>query len=271
MQTDDLRFALNHVTTPRLEPEAFFALAAELGIGAVEIRNDLPGNAIVDGTPANRIRQAAEAAGVRILTINALQRFEDWRAARAIEAAELADYAQCCGASGLVLVPSNDGSPPERLLPALEGLRPILGTRGLTGLVEPLGFATCALRRKADAEAAIAAVEGQATFRLVHDTFHHHLSGESEIFPKRTGLVHVSGVGEAGLAAADMTDADRGLVGANDRLGTLRQVAALLDGGYAGFVSFEAFSPAVQALDDPREAIRSSMALLREGLGVPAA
>jgi hypothetical protein len=35
------RFALNHMVAPRLGPEAFFGLAAELGIGAVEIRNHL--------------------------------------------------------------------------------------------------------------------------------------------------------------------------------------------------------------------------------------
>ena len=38
-------------------------------------------------------RALAEAAGVRILSINALQRFDDWRAPRPTEAATLADYA----------------------------------------------------------------------------------------------------------------------------------------------------------------------------------
>ena len=41
------RFALNHIIAPRLGPEAFFALAGALGIGAVEIRNDIPGTAIL--------------------------------------------------------------------------------------------------------------------------------------------------------------------------------------------------------------------------------
>ena len=270
LERSDMRFALNHATTPRLEPAAFFGLAAELGMPAVEIRNDLPGNAILDGTPASRIRAMAKEAGVRILSINALQRFDDWRAAQAIEAAELADYAQCCGAEGIALISSNDGSDPERLLPALEALKPMLGSRGLVGLIEPLGFPSCTLRFKAQAEAAIAKVEGQRVFRLIHDTFHHRVSGESEVFPTRTGLVHVSGVDRADLEVSEMVDADRGLVGPNDRLGSLDQMARLMDGGYAGFFSLEAFAPGVQALEDPREAIRKSVALMREGLGVPA-
>ena len=160
MPPSDLRFALNHMVAPRLDPEAFFALARAVGVPAVEIRNDLVGNAILDGTPAKRVRALAEGSGVRILTINALQRFEDWPPARASEAAALADYARACGAEALVLVPSNDGTAPDRLPAALEGLRAILAPRGLMGLVEPLGFATSALRAKSAAVAAIGAVGG---------------------------------------------------------------------------------------------------------------
>jgi 2-keto-myo-inositol isomerase len=259
------------MVAPRLGPEAFFALAGELGVGAVEIRNDLAGNAIADGTPAKRIGGLAEAAGVRILSINALQRFDDWSPARALEAAALADYAHGCGAAALVLVPTNDGSRPGRLKPAIEALLPILSARGLTGLIEPLGFATSALRRKAEALEAVAAVGGQATFRLVHDTFHHHLSGESAIFPGETGLVHISGVSDPALDASDMRDAHRGLIDAEDRLGTVAQLRALAAGGYAGFLSFEPFAAEVHDLADPGEAIRRSMRHVSGALSVAAA
>ena len=266
----DLRFALNHMAAPRLHPEAFLALAGEVGADAVEFRNDLPGNAILDGTPAARLGALAEAAGVGILSINALQRFEDWRAPRPSEAAALADYAQGCGAKAIVLVPSNDGSAPDRLITALEGLRAILAPRRLLGLVEPLGFAASAVRQKRAAVAAIDAIEGWDTFRLVHDTFHHHLAGEDELFPARTGLVHISGVAEPGLAAGEMRDAHRGLVTGADRLGNLAQIRAFLDGGYSGHFSFEPFSAEVRDLDRPAEAIRQSIRTIREGLSVAA-
>ncbi|MFT3973665.1 MAG: TIM barrel protein [Amaricoccus sp.] len=271
MPTTSPRFALNHMTTPGLSPEAFFALAGALRLDAVEIRNDLPGNAILDGAPASRIRSLAEAAGVRIISINALQRFDDWRAERANQAVALADYAAACGAEALVLVPTNDGSRPDRLFAALEGLKAILQDRGLRGLVEPLGFADCSLRLKSTAAEAIRAVGGTDTFRLVQDTFHHHLAGETRMFPELTGLVHISGVDDAGIAVDAMRDRDRGLVTERDRLGNVPQIRELRRAGYAGYLSFESFSRTIHALEDPKPAIATSMALLGEAVSVATA
>ena len=104
------RFALNHMTAPRFEVGEFFRLARSLGLSEVEIRNDLSGNAILDGTAAATVRALADQAGVTIIAINALQRFNEWTAEREREATELADYAEVCGAKALVLVPVNDGS-----------------------------------------------------------------------------------------------------------------------------------------------------------------
>lgn len=263
-----LRFALNHMAAPRRDFVAFFALARELGINAVEIRNDLDGIAISDGTAPEAVRAAAEAAGLTILSINALQRFNDWTAARAAEATALADYAAACGARGLVLVPVCDGTTEDRekLERALAALKPILAERRLAGLVEPLGFTFSSLRSKADAAAAIAAVGGEGVFRLVHDTFHHHLAGEPDLFPELTGLVHISGVADEAVPVSDMRDPHRVLVDADDRLDTVRQIAALLAGGYAGALSFEPFAPAIHGLADPAVALRASMAFIEAGL-----
>ena len=89
-----LSYALNHMVAPRKTFAELVELATALGLDQVEIRNDLPGVAISDGTPPARIREQAEAAGVRILSINALQRFNDWNEERAREAARLAGYAR---------------------------------------------------------------------------------------------------------------------------------------------------------------------------------
>jgi len=268
------RFALNHMTAPRLGLNDFFGLARELTIEAVEIRNDLAGNAILDGTSAGQVKAAATAAGLSILSINALQRFNIWDAARREEALELADYAAAAGAKALVLVPLNDGTnrgDGERqanLRNALTALKPILAERGLTGLVEPLGFSICSLWLKSEAVAAIDAVGGASTFRLVHDTFHHHLAGESAKFPQRTGLVHISGVDDPAVSVADMRDSHRVLVDGRDRLGNIAQIRALLAGGYQGPLSFEPFAASVQALDHDavKAAISESMRLIREEL-----
>lgn len=262
---EKLRFALNHMVAPQLGLAAFFGLARELGLADVEIRNDIAGQAILDGTPAAAVRDAAAQAGVTILTINALQRFNEWNAAREREAEALASYAADCGARALILVPTNDGSGgefgrrQENLVLALGGLKRILSRHGITGLVEPLGFASCSLRLKREAVEGIRAAGGEAVFRLTHDTFHHALAGDPEIFADMTGLVHISGVEDPGLALGAMRDAHRVLVGPGDRIGNVAQLRALLAAGYAGPVSFEPFAGEVARLRDPAAAIRQSI------------
>jgi 2-keto-myo-inositol isomerase len=263
------RFALNHMAAPRLAPKDFFALASSLRISEVEIRNDLAGNAILDGTSPATIASLAREKNVSIISINALQRFNEWTPRREAEAVELASYAQACGARALVLVPVNDGSGRAKgerqgnLRVALKALKPILAERGLVGLVEPLGFEICSLRSKTEAADAIAAIGGSGVFKLVHDTFHHHLAGEKAIFPALTGLVHISGVVDPGLSISEMRDPHRVLVDAQDRVGNVAQIRALLAAGYDGPLSFEPFSPAVQQLADPRGALAGSIAFIK--------
>ncbi|OWV84533.1 TIM barrel protein [Rhizobium sp. R693] len=260
-----LRFALNHMAAPALPIEDFFALAASLGIDAVEIRNDLTSNAILDGTAPEAVARAARYHGLTILSINALQRFNEWNAARAEEAQALISYAKACGAKALVLVPKNDGTGradgerQEKLRQSLALLKPMLDAAGIIGLVEPLGFEICSLRSKAEAVEAIEAVEGRSTFKLVHDTFHHHLAGEAQLYPDLTGLAHISGVADPAVSVADMRDPHRVLVAADDRLDNAGQMRALIEAGYAGPFSFEPFAAEVHELKDPASALRASM------------
>ncbi len=272
-----LPFALNHIVAPRRDVGAFFALARELGIAEVEIRNDLPGVALQDGTPANAVRDAAQAAGIVILSVNALQRFNEWNPTRKAEAEALAAYAAACGARALVMCPVNATADArgeqqrlDDLREALAALRPILTAHGLTGLVEPLGFAESSLRRKRVAVDAIDAVGGGEVFRVLHDTFHHFLSGETQIFPARTGLVHISGVENRALPHDRIRDPNRVLVGLADVMGNVGQIAALLRGGYAGPFSFEPFSKAVHDLPDIAAALRDSMASIEPSVAAPA-
>lgn len=270
--TSKLNFALNHMAAPMLSPADFFALSRKLGLGNVEIRNDLAGNAILDATPAAAVRALAAENGISISSINALQRFNEWNAAREVEAVDLADYARDVGAAALVLVPVNDGTGQgdgERqrsLRAALSALKLILSDRGLTGLVEPLGFEICSLRSKREAAEAIADVGGTGTFRMVHDTFHHHLAGEPELFPGMTGMVHISGVDDPALRVADMRDPHRALVDTGDRLDNVGQIRALMTGGYVGLFSFEPFAPDVHGLADPATALAASMDFIRSRL-----
>jgi 2-keto-myo-inositol isomerase len=265
-------FALNHMAAPMLSVPQFFALANELGLQGVEIRNDLAGNALLDGTPAADIGVLAKQHGLSILTINALQRFNDWSDARAAEADALAAACAACGAAALILVPKNDGTgcaDGERvanLRVALEELAPILAGHGITGLVEPLGFEICSLRLKSEAVATIEALGLTGKFHVTHDTFHHHLAGEATLFPAHTGLVHISGVSDPQVAVADMRDAHRVLVDAKDRIDNVGQIRALRAAGYNGPFSFEPFAASVHALADPATALRQSMSYIEAAL-----
>jgi 2-keto-myo-inositol isomerase len=265
------------MVAPQLGLPAFFALARSVDIGDVEIRNDIAGKAILDGTPAAAVRRMAEDAGVTILTINALQKFNHWSPERAAEAEALADYCAGCGAAALVLVAANDGTghaDAERVANATEGLaglKPILSARGIVGLVECLGFEACSLRRKSEAVTAIDAAGGRDVFRLVHDTFHHHLAGEAAIFPGLTGLVHVSGVDDPFLNATDMRDPHRVLVGPGDRLNNIAQIGALRAAGCEAPISFEPFAAELGALANPAETIRQSMDFIGTGTAALAA
>lgn len=267
-----LPFALNHMTTPGLPLEQFFALARSLGMTSVEIRNDLNDNAILDGTPAADVAEIAGRHGVTIISINALQRFNEWSENRASEAAHLISYAKGCGAKALVLVPVNDGSGQadgdrqSNLKQALSALKPMLDAAGITGLVEPLGFEICSLRSKTEAIDAIRAIAGEGTFRIVHDTFHHHLAGEPTIYPEMTGLVHISGVTDESVSIANLRDSHRVLVDENDSLDNVGQIRRLTAAGYAGPFSFEPFAEEVHGLSDPAACLQTSMSYIEAQL-----
>ncbi|MHC2302048.1 TIM barrel protein [Rhizobium mongolense] len=254
-----MRFAINHITAPKLSHENFFAAARNLGLTEVEIRNDLPD--IVGTVKPEVVKKAAASAGVTIISINALYPFNVWSGELPKKAVAFADYAAASGAKALVMCPLNDGTKVsfDDLVAALKAMKPILEERGLTGLVEPLGFPISSLRTKKEALRAIDAAEGGGIYKLVHDTFHHHLAGEIEFFPERTGLVHISGVVDPNVAVDDMLDAHRVLVDAKDRLENIPQIKALIAAGFDGPYSFEPFAEEVHALADPETAVRESI------------
>ena len=268
-----LRFALNRMVAPRLPLPEFIDLAVALKADAIEIRNDLKGVEIENGTPAEQVRALCAEAGITVLSINALYPFDVWNDERRAQAIALATYARDCGAQGLVMCPLNDRtdprSPAERhsgLRTALSGLAPILREYGILGFIEPLGFEECALRHKRSAVEAIKATGGLDVFRLVHDTFHHHLAHEHEFFPELTGLVHISGVEDAQTPLTSIRDGHRVLVGDADILGNASQIETLLSTGYRGYLSFEPFADSVHGTADIQQALLASMNHLKTAL-----
>ncbi len=266
-----LKRALNHMAAPGLAWKDFLKLARDLGCVGVEFRNDLGGD-LFDGAAPEDVGAAVKAADLHILALAEVKAFQDWSDSKRKQADLLMRTARKCGAEMVSLISRNDGKhmgADQRradLRVAIMELLPLLKEHGLKGLIEPLGFETCALRQKSEAVEAIENLGVGDHFRIVHDTFHHTLAGGGEYYPQHTGIVHVSGVVEPKLKIDEMLDAHRVLVGPDDRLGNISQLASLFAAGYSGPVSFEPFASGIHALADPRTALNRSFEYIESEL-----
>ncbi|MDH2327136.1 TIM barrel protein [Cereibacter sp. SYSU M97828] len=261
-----MRFAINHISAPKMPLADFFAMVRRLGATEVEIRNDLPD--VVGTLDPAAVRDEAARQGIDILSINALYPFNLWSEDLSARTLQLARFAQASGAKALVMCPLNDGNDVafDDLVASLRAAKPILQDHGLTGLVEPLGFPISSLRRKSVAIDAIEQAGGAGTYKLMHDTFHHHLAGETEFFPEWTGLVHISGVTDPGVAVDDMLDKHRVLVDSDDRLENIAQINALIAAGYDGPFSFEPFAAEVHDAPDPEADLNASIDFIKANI-----
>jgi len=265
------RFALNRIASPSLGLAEFFKLTASLGLSKVELRNDLPGKqsvaGIVDGLKAAEVVRMAKDNGVSIITINALQKFNlaSVRKTALKDLNALLSLSAEIDCKAIILCPNNDvadaRAPEVRYSETVDALRqygPLFVKYGILGYVEPLGFGISSL---ASLTVAMNAVKGSGfgCFRVVHDTFHHHIGpDDSAIYGANglgasyevayTGLVHISGV-ESDIATSAYRDSHRVLVGPKDRMKNREQIQRLDSLGYMGDYSFEPFSEAVQKMD----------------------
>lgn len=256
------RIALNRIVYPAVGLDEFFAITAELGLGKVELRNDLPGGKIIDDLAPGEVVRLAGVHRVQILTINALQKFNLpsnlQQATRELD--ELIGLARSIGCRAIVLCPNNDTADTRSAeqslrdtVAALKAFRSRFEGSGILGYVEPLGFPESSLKSLLTASQAIREAGG-GCYRMVYDTFHHYLGPDSpadiegKLDVSLVGLVHASGV-EAGVDKAAMRDGHRVLVTAGDRMGNVEQIHRLLARGYAGDVSLEPFSEEVQRLE----------------------
>lgn len=271
---DRRRFGLNRIIAPSLELREFFDLAASVGVFKVELRNDIRSGHPLDDLPPAEVKAMAADAGVEIISINALQKFNlaSARAKALPELEALLDTATSIECRAVVLCPNNEPdderTTEQRARETTESLSafgPLFTKAGVMGLVEPLGFTISSLASLMTAKDCIEK-SGFGCYLVVHDTFHHFIGpDETEVLDKEydvtsTGLVHVSGV-EAGLDPVEFRDEHRVLVGPADRMKTKEQIRLLDRLGFTGDFSFEPFSPEVQKLSRGRlaDAVKQSL------------
>lgn len=256
------RIGLNRIIYPKLQLEDFFKFTKDLDLNKIELRNDLPGGKIIDDYTPEQLKGLCKKYGVEILTINALQKFNLGAILpKAIEELKkLTELAQFIGCKAIVLCPNNEVNDKrtseeifQETLQALKSFAPLLKDSGIQGYLEPLGFEECSLRSIVTAMKAIQE-SGYPVYKIVHDTFHHHLGPDNfdtiknEYDISYTGLVHVSGV-ESNIPVREYRDNHRVLVSEQDKLQNKKQIALLLKLGYAGNFSFEPFSQKVQEME----------------------
>ncbi len=262
------QYALNQVTVPRKTWREVIRIATDAGCRGVEFRNDL-GRPLFDGDSADLVGQVARDHGLEIFGLSQVYPFNVWSGERVEAIRHLVAAAQACGAATVNLIPLNADLPwdrqPSDLTHVLGEILPLLEGSGVRALVEPLGFERASLRFKAEVVAAIDALNGIGALGLVHDTFHHFLSRETELFPNHTAMVHVSGVAKREFDN-EFCDADRVLVDKKDVLGNIDQLGALVEAGFDGPISLECFSPAIQELDEPTELLRTSVRFIQKSL-----
>ena len=258
---DRKRIAVNRIIAPSLSLAAFYDLAVAAGLSKVELRNDIGGKDPIDGMKANEAVALAKARGIEVSTINALQKF-NLSSARATASGDLdamLEMGQAIGCKAIVLCPNNEATDGRtqaqraaETVEALAAFGPRFVKAGILGYVEPLGFGISSLASFIVAQEAIKK-SGFDCYRIVHDTFHHHIGPDDlAILGKaydiaHTGLVHISGV-ESDISASEYRDAHRILVGPADRMKSKEQMLRLEALGYKGIYSFEPFSAEVQKL-----------------------
>jgi 2-keto-myo-inositol isomerase len=276
------RFSLSRIVSPALSMQDFFKLTTSLGLSKVELRNDLPGKestkGVVDNMKPEEVAKMARNAGVKIITINAVQKFNlpSMRKFDCGQMKELCELAAAINCPAIVMCPNNDAadkrSPREEFADLVQSLRdyaPILMKYNITAYLEPLGFEISSLRSLPVAEAAIDA-SGYYCYRTVFDTFHHAMCTDKGMLgmegcgayykPPYTGLVHISGL-EDDIPVSKYLDANRVLVGPKDRMHN-KEIIHLMDSiGYQRDFSYEPFSPAVQKLsfDEIKKALDASL------------
>lgn len=233
--------ALNQKTLRHFRFDAFLNAAQELGCVGVEPRNDL-GRPFFDGLEPAQAAQMALERGLRFLGLSEVYGFNVWDDERAAQIEALIAVAKAAGAETISLIPSVDGRPTRPLRDVMRDILPIMAGTGVTPLIEPIGFESSTLRGKAELVEAIEAVGG---FKLVHDTFQHHIAGESAIFAEHTGMVHISGISAPEVVLDAKQDAHRVLVDEADRCGNIAQITAFLEAEYQGAFSFECTEPSL--------------------------
>lgn len=275
MKIDRMRFCINRKIAPGLSIEDFFKVVKKCGLTKVEMRNDMPSGKILDDLTVEQFNALTQKYGIEVVTINALYPFNlpSARAELTKKAQEMLNIAKQINCHAVIMCPYNEKDVRSSIqleqdtADSIKYFSQLFAEYGITGLVEPLGFPISSLRSYVLAGKLIKSVN--SPFKLVLDTFHHHLAGlpinkySETVDVSQIGLVHLSGV-EDNRATYLLTDEERIMLTPKDVLKSKEQVIELEALGYKGVYAFEPFSSTLNdwSASDVEQAINDSIAYI---------
>lgn len=259
MHIDKSRFCINRIAIPKLGLRDFYNVVSQMGLSFVELRNDLNGMGVIDDLSPKDAKNMASDIGVNVLTINTIQKFNliSHQEKTIEEIKKMIELCKLIDCPAIVLCPDNDIDDQQNTQKYIENTAMSLKKYGalfkdaeILALVEPLGFeTTSSIRTKNMAlEAINASGYDSSVYKIVHDTFHHHIAKEIECFANFTGLVHISGVNNTDIPIDQIHDKHRVLIDEKDILKNKKQMEIFESSGYKGCYSFEPFSKDIQDL-----------------------
>lgn len=255
------RFGLNGATTGTADLLTDLRLAREAEFGALEIRDSKLEAYLQQGGTLGALRAAFADAGVRPLSLNALER------STLVEGLErdavlgrcrtLCGWAEALDCPYVVAVPSflPPGGMPEveirtRSVAALRAMASVAAPYGIRVGFEFLGFPTCSVSTLRAARGIIDEA-GDPAVGLVIDAFHFYIGGSQMedldgLDASRLFIVHLDDA-EPGEPSG-LTDAQRLLPG--EGVIALRAlVDRIEEAGYSGAYSLELFRPEYWKMD----------------------
>ncbi|MDR5695640.1 MAG: sugar phosphate isomerase/epimerase family protein [Armatimonadota bacterium] len=249
-----MRFGLNGATTGKADLLLDIRVAAAAGYQYLEIRDVKLESYLQRGGTIEALARTFEDAGVRPLSVNALERSTlgtpETRKTVLDRLRRFCEWAEGLDCPYVVAVPSPLEAPMPReevvtqSMKALQQIAEVAKEYGVKVGFEFLGFASCSVNTL-ELAAEIVDRVGDPSLGLVIDTFHFYVGGSSwsaleTLDPQRIFIVHLDDAED--LPCHTLTDANRVLPG--DGVIPLRDLVGRLEArGYRGPYSIELFRP----------------------------
>ena len=254
-------FCINRCCAGGLSLPDFVKLANDVGVHNIELRTDIHhGSNFLDDLSIAEFNNLQRNYDVHVANISAEFNLDDRSDlnTKLKGVSELAEIAQKIGADHILFTPirnaddiRTDEQKFDDLVHNIRIYSDILGTVGVNGLVEPLGFGDSSLRFPWVAQKVLQEADAK-NFKLIADTFHYYKAEvtkkdfDEKVDVNRVGLIHLSSI-TSKKSPEEADDADRYFISTNeeDVMNSIEQANWFKESNYFGLYSFEPCAPEI--------------------------